>query len=90
MLGGLAGSIAGTFIAKATFFPELSSLDCIAAALLVGLLGQLGDLFESLLKRSFGVKDSGTIFPGHGGVLDRLDSILFAAPTLYLYAQYLY
>jgi len=90
MLGGLAGSIAGTFIAKATFFPELSPLDCVATALLVGLLGQLGDLFESLLKRSFGVKDSGTIFPGHGGVLDRLDSILFAAPTLYLYARYLF
>lgn len=90
MLGGLAGSIVGTFLVKATFFPELSPLDCVATALLVGVLGQLGDLFESLLKRSFGVKDSGTIFPGHGGVLDRLDSILFAAPTLYLYAQYLY
>ncbi len=90
MLGGLAGSIAGAFIAKATFFPWLSAVDCLATALLAGLLGQLGDLFESLLKRSFGVKDSGTIFPGHGGVLDRLDSILFAAPTLYLYAYYLF
>jgi len=90
MLGGLAGSIAGAFIAKATFFPALSAQDCLATALLAGILGQLGDLFESLLKRSFGVKDSGAIFPGHGGVLDRLDSILFAAPTLYLYAYYLF
>lgn len=90
MLGGLGGSIAGAFIAKATFFPWLSAMDCLATALLAGLLGQLGDLFESLLKRSFGVKDSGSIFPGHGGVLDRLDSILFAAPALYLYAYYLF
>lgn len=90
MLGGLAGSIAGAFIAKATFFPWLSAVDCLATALLAGLLGQLGDLFESLLKRSFGVKDSGSIFPGHGGILDRLDSILFAAPALYLYAYYLF
>lgn len=89
-LGGLAGSVAGTFLAKATFFPGLSAVDCMVLALFVGLMGQLGDLFESLLKRSFGVKDSGTIFPGHGGMLDRLDSILFAAPALYIYAEYFF
>jgi phosphatidate cytidylyltransferase len=88
MFGGLAGSVAGTFLARATFFPELSVADCLVTALLAGLTGQLGDLFESLLKRSFGVKDSGSIFPGHGGMLDRLDSVLFAAPTLYFYARY--
>jgi len=90
MFGGLAGSVAGTFLAKAAFFPNLTPVDCIATALLVGLLGQLGDLFESLLKRSFGVKDSGGIFPGHGGMLDRLDSVLFAAPTLYVYVRYFF
>jgi phosphatidate cytidylyltransferase len=90
MFGGLAGSVAGTFLAKATFFPQLTPADCIVTALLVGLLGQLGDLFESLLKRSCEVKDSGNIFPGHGGMLDRLDSVLFAAPTLYIYVKYFF
>lgn len=88
-LGGLAGSLTGAVIAKSTFFPELSIADCVAAALLLGVLGQLGDLFESLIKRSCGVKDSGTIVPGHGGILDRLDSILFAAPAAYYYAYFL-
>ena len=89
-LGGLIGSLAGAFIARATFFTELSVFDCIAAALLLGCLGQLGDLFESMLKRSFGVKDSGKIIPGHGGMLDRLDSILFAAPAAFFYAYYIF
>ncbi|HJV65575.1 MAG TPA: phosphatidate cytidylyltransferase [Geomonas sp.] len=88
-LGGLAGSLVGALISKFTYFPELSFLDCLATSLLLGVLGQLGDLFESLIKRSCGVKDSGTIFPGHGGVLDRLDSILFAAPVAYYYAYFL-
>ncbi|WP_183350658.1 phosphatidate cytidylyltransferase [Geomonas paludis] len=89
-LGGLSGSVIGAVIAKFTFFPELSIGDCCAAALLLGVLGQLGDLFESLIKRSCGVKDSGSIIPGHGGVLDRLDSILFAAPAAYYYAFFLF
>ncbi|KAF0215687.1 MAG: phosphatidate [Geobacteraceae bacterium] len=89
-LGGLAGSTAGAFIARVTFFPELSVTDCIVTALLVGGLGQLGDLFESLLKRSFGVKDSGVIIPGHGGMLDRLDSILFAAPAAFYYTYFIF
>jgi phosphatidate cytidylyltransferase len=90
MVGGLGGSILGTLLAGATFFPELTLVGAVVTALFVGLLGQLGDLFESLLKRSFGVKDSGNIFPGHGGMLDRLDSVLFAAPSLYIYARYFF
>lgn len=85
-IGGLSGSLAGALIFRAVFFPEIGVMHCIAAAVAVGIIGQLGDLFESLLKRSFGVKDSGTIIPGHGGVLDRLDSVLFAAPVIWLFS----
>lgn len=89
-LGGLAGSICGTLLAKYTFFPQLTFVDVFATALVIGTLGQVGDLFESLLKRSFGVKDSGSIIPGHGGVLDRMDSILFAAPATFYYTIYFF
>ncbi len=89
-LGGLAGSIAGALLARFTFFPQLTIADALLTAIFIGMLGQVGDLFESMLKRSFGVKDSGTVFPGHGGVLDRLDSIIFAAPATYYYAVYLF
>ena len=51
----------------------------------VDAFGVVGDLCESMLKRSFGVKDSGWIMPGHGGILDRIDALLFTAPVLYLY-----
>ena len=89
-VGGLAGSMLGALAAKYIFFPQLAIADCIATALLLGVLGQLGDLFESLIKRSCGVKDSGSIIPGHGGILDRLDSILFAAPAAFYYAYFLF
>ena len=89
-LGGLVGSIGGTLIAKFCFFHQLSYRDAVLTAVFIGILGQAGDLFESLLKRSFGVKDSGTIIPGHGGVLDRLDSIIFAAPAMYYYIIYFF
>jgi phosphatidate cytidylyltransferase len=89
-LGGLFGSICGTLLAKFTFFPQLTLLDALLTAIFIGILGQTGDLFESLLKRSFGVKDSGNIIPGHGGVLDRLDSIIFAAPATYYYAIFFF
>ena len=89
-LGGLFGSVLAVLIARATFLPAIDIVDGILIGLLLGVVGQLGDLFESLLKRACKVKDSGSIIPGHGGVLDRLDSLLFAFPLVFYIARYAY
>ncbi len=68
----------------------LLSTSMMPAGVPVATMGIVGDLDESLLKRWAGVKDSGTLFPGHGGMLDRLDSLLFGAPVLYYYFQYVH
>jgi len=83
--GNLAGNICGVFLYRYFFFPQLILSKCIVIALISGILGQLGDLFASYLKRSEGIKDSGKILPGHGGMLDRIDSLLFSIPFLYYY-----
>jgi phosphatidate cytidylyltransferase len=84
---GLGGAIIGSIIvafAYAWFFlPHLEKGACILLAIGLGILGQFGDFTESMLKRSAQVKDSGTLIPGHGGMLDRLDSFLFSAPFLH-------
>lgn len=87
-IGGLLGAVIAVMVAKFTFLPLLGYVDGILFGLLLGCVGQVGDLFESLLKRACGVKDSGTIIPGHGGLLDRLDSLLFAFPLSYYAARY--
>jgi phosphatidate cytidylyltransferase len=81
-IGGLFGSClaAGLFHLKLPHIP-LPALICLGFA--VGLVGQMGDLFESMLKRVANQKDSGSLMPGHGGVLDRLDGVLFAAPVMF-------
>ena len=83
--GGMAGSVAGMFIARWVAFPALTVQDCVVLGLVGGVLGPLGDLCESMLKRAYQVKDSGSLIPGHGGLLDRVDALLFNAPALYLY-----
>jgi phosphatidate cytidylyltransferase len=66
--------------------PECGMLVAIAGAALLGVIGQVGDLTESVFKRSVGTKDTGGIIPGHGGVLDRIDSLLFNLPAFYYFA----
>ncbi|MDB4941716.1 MAG: Phosphatidate cytidylyltransferase [Labilithrix sp.] len=85
-LGGLAGSVLGSVLAHFWFLPSLSLAHGVPLALVAGALGQAGDLGESLLKRSTGVKDSGAIVPGHGGILDRVDALLVTSAVTYLYA----
>lgn len=84
-LGALAGAAAMALLCTIWFMPAVGKIEALLIALVLALAGTIGDLAESLLKRAVGVKDSGTIIPGHGGILDRMDSMLFAAPVLYYY-----
>jgi len=88
-LGGLAGGVIGALAVRAVGLPNVPIAHAMGLGILVTILGIAGDLDESLLKRWAGVKDSGTLFPGHGGMLDRLDSLLFGAPVLYYYFLYI-
>jgi phosphatidate cytidylyltransferase len=83
-IGGLAANLIFGWLFKLLFFSAMPGLTCVLVALAAGAVGQAGDLFESEFKRAAGVKDSGTILPGHGGILDRIDALLFAAPVAYL------
>lgn len=89
-IGGLVGAMVAVLIAKYTFLPIIGVFDALLLGLFLGVVGQMGDLFESLLKRACTVKDSGSMIPGHGGILDRLDSLLFAFPVVYYVAKYGY
>ncbi|MFC1896341.1 phosphatidate cytidylyltransferase [Thermodesulfobacteriota bacterium] len=82
-IGGIAADIAVGAFFKWHFFTTLSWPVCVLLCVCAAVVGQAGDLFESLLKRSAGVKDSGSLLPGHGGILDRIDALLFTAPLVY-------
>jgi phosphatidate cytidylyltransferase len=88
--GGLAGAALAAALFSFLFLSEVGFLPLLAAAVVVAVFGQLGDLVESIFKRESGKKDSSNLIPGHGGALDRFDSILFAAPALYLYLKFIH
>ncbi|HEX4346637.1 MAG TPA: phosphatidate cytidylyltransferase [Vicinamibacterales bacterium] len=84
-VAGLAGAVITAVVAKYIALPFLPLPGAVYLGIIVGTVGQMGDLVESLLKRDAGVKDSSTLIPGHGGVFDRFDSVLLVAPCLFLY-----
>ncbi len=89
LAGGIVGSIVVALAFSWLFIPNLKMGSCTLLAVGLAILGQFGDFTESMVKRSAQVKDSGTLIPGHGGMLDRLDSFLFSAPFLHYALLYL-
>ncbi|MEW5910258.1 MAG: phosphatidate cytidylyltransferase [Thermodesulfobacteriota bacterium] len=87
-VGGLISTLGIGALFKFLFLPGLPWAGSILLFIAAGIAGQAGDLFESELKRASGIKDSGGIFPGHGGLLDRIDALLFAAPVAYMVKEY--
>ena len=88
-IGGLFASMGAGALAM-TYVPNLQWPVALMLGAVIGVLGQFGDLAESLIKRTYHVKDSGNLIPGHGGVLDRIDAVLFAAPMMFLYLHVAY
>lgn len=88
-LGGAAVSLVAALVAKATIMPLLSILDAVVLGLVAPVMAILGDLVESLMKRNVKIKDTSHALPGHGGMLDRFDSVLFVAPLVYYYLRFL-
>lgn len=85
--GGFIVALAASQL-LAWFYPEnLMWYDLLALSVIVVVFGTFGDLIESLMKRTYGVKDSGKLLPGHGGILDRFDSVMFASPVVFLYLE---
>lgn len=87
-VGGVVSALAAGVVLKLTLLGFLAWIHVLSIALLCGVLGQLADLAQSKMKRQVGVKDSGSLLPGHGGMLDRFDSMILVAPAVYLYLRY--
>lgn len=87
-LGGLAFSMLAAY-AFSLIFPQIELHEWMIYSLIVVIFGTFGDLFESVLKRNAGIKESGNLIPGHGGILDRIDSILIAAPAAFIYVYFI-
>ncbi len=85
LLGGLIAAPIVAWLGHLWFVPAVTLLDCLVLGLLLTVLGLIGDLSESALKRHAGVKDSGSLIPGHGGMLDRIDSLILSVPAFYYY-----
>jgi len=87
-IGGLVGAVGMIVAAKYIFFQQLPMIHAVLIGLIIGTLGQIGDVVESFFKRTTGVKDASSILPGHGGVLDRFDSLIFISPFIYWYVTF--
>jgi phosphatidate cytidylyltransferase len=87
LLGGTAAAMVAALLCSFWVVRVLGAVEAVVLGAVLALVGTAGDLAESLIKRSAGVKDSGSIMPGHGGILDRMDSLMFAAPVLYFYLR---
>jgi phosphatidate cytidylyltransferase len=87
-IGLIAGSVVGCLLFRQWFFPMLTVTHAVILGLVGSVVGQLGDLSESALKRAAGVKDSGVLLPGHGGILDRLDCLMFITPFVFYYQEF--
>ncbi|MDH4222274.1 MAG: phosphatidate cytidylyltransferase, partial [candidate division Zixibacteria bacterium] len=87
-MGGIIGAILSAFLAKGLFLKDISLFSLIPLSILIGVFGQVGDFVESSFKRTANLKDSSHIIPGHGGILDRFDSLLFSAPLVYYYLRF--
>ena len=87
-IGGFIGAVAVFVLARSIALPYMSLTSALVCGCIVGVFGQLGDLVESLLKRDAGVKDSSSFIPGHGGMFDRFDSLIFVSPLIFFYLDF--
>lgn len=87
-LGGMISTMAAVLVVKIWFLQEIVFWEALFLGVAASIIGQSGDLCESLLKRSYGVKDSGGVLPGHGGIMDRVDALVFVSPLVYVFAVF--